>query len=142
MTKKRRSGRPKSKKPQPSLKELQKIWYKKLADEGFEDIEWGGPETRFLTWTPKPDSAEDLASKQTYYRLCERYLLNYKSLRGKERFIWKMHSQGATYDEILLAYNKVYKPKVSVYTIYYRVQEIFKKAKKWNETADAGIFVD
>lgn len=140
--KKTKRGRPRSKKKQQSLKELQKIWYKKLADSGFKDIEWGGPETRFLTWAPKPDSAQDLASKQTYYRLCERYLFNYKKLRGPRRFIWKMHSQGATYKEITIAYNKKYTPGLSEYTIYYIVQEILEKAKVWNETSEDGVFVD
>lgn len=140
--KNRRKGRPKAPPKSQSLKELQKIWYKKLHDSGFEDIEWGSPNSGFLTWVPKPDSPEELASRQTYYRMCERYLMNFKSLRGPDRFIWKLHSQGATYGEIQKAYNKTYKPKLSIYTIYYRVQEILKKARKWNETSKHGVFVD
>lgn len=139
MSTKRPKGRPKK---QKSYKELRKIWYKKLADEGFNDIEWGSPDSGYLTWTPKPNSADEMRERQTYYRMCERYLQNYQYLRGKDRFIWKLHCKGCTYKEITDTYNKHYKIKVSIWKIHQAVQKILERARAWNETNEAGIFVD
>lgn len=93
-----------------SLKELQKKWYKKLAKEGFEDIEDGNnnlvqyTSSMFLrgrrnnmSFTEIMNSIE---SKQDYYRLAGEFLHSHKFKSDRDKFIWEQHCEGVSYRDI------------------------------------------
>ena len=121
-----------AKKPQ-NLQALQKQWYAKLADSGFEDIEWtAGNSSPYLKNAVQTKDPYFFAQKQQYYNMAEAYLQNRMELRGRDRFIWKLHAEGATYEEITTAHNSRYKNHKSVYTIYYEVQKILERCKAWH----------
>ena len=130
---KRKTKNRTKKSKQVDLQALQKQWYAKLADEGFEDIEWTkGNNSPYLKTALNTKDPFHFVAKQEYYNMAESYLHNRMELRGRERFIWKLHSEGATYEEITNAYNRRYKNHKSVYTIYYDVQKILERCKAWH----------
>ena len=102
-------ARPKAK----SYAELKKVWYKKLRDSGFTDIEEEDGKLKryssdFLK-LPTPDSrkysllSDNLKQEMIknnfeytvkYYDMAEQFLSSHKFRRVYERLIWKMHSEG------------------------------------------------
>jgi hypothetical protein len=88
-------------KPQ-SLKQLQKIWYAKLAKKGFKDAEqdpdnlkrWSG---HFRTWYDD-QSYED---KERYFQLAGQFLHDYEFSSYREKLIWQCHSEGMTLHETI-----------------------------------------
>lgn len=137
-SKAKKKRKPRKKKPQ-SLQALRKTWYDKLAAEGFEDIEWTGTlDSQYLAYVPTPASMTEMHERITYFNMAEAYLADYR-LKGRDRFIWKLHSQGLTYREITEQHNKKYKP-VSIYSIHNKVQTLLKRCKAFNDSNPAGIF--
>ena len=80
------------------FKKLQKEWYKKLAKEGFEDIEqdeehlkqW---ESGYFLHRYSPDV---FAAKQEYFRLAGRFLLEHDFESAFERKVWALYAEGHT----------------------------------------------
>lgn len=100
---------------QQSLKELQKVWYQKLKDEGFKDIEQEGKNGFLKEWSRKfripygsqvakgyttEDKIRDNEVKETYYRLAGHFLYDYKFKTETLRNIWELHSEGVSYRNI------------------------------------------
>lgn len=94
-----------------TLAELKQVWYQKLADSGFEDIEdkknnlesW--TVSRFLT---ERNNGKDLlevqqynSSKEAYYRIAGHFLHDHKFESHKEKLIWGYHCEGISYREIV-----------------------------------------
>lgn len=84
---------------------LRKIWYKKLKDDGFEDIE--------NTDLPEPDLKAYHAPyfqyfydpfvfqmQQEYYRRAGLFLNQFKFKNKTEREIWRLHSEGISLRKI------------------------------------------
>jgi len=128
------------KKPE-NLQQLRKKWYAKLAKSGFEDIEWtGNLDSQYLKYVPVPKSQVEVDERITYFNMAEAYLQDYR-LKGRDRFIWKLHSQGLTYREITEIHNKKYKP-VSMYSIHNKIQTLLKRCKTYNEQNPNGCLYD
>lgn len=125
---------------------LQKQWYAKLAKQGFEDIEWVdhntglGHDSAFLKGSLSSGKPYH-PGRELYYQLATNYLMNCISLKNKpyNKFIWKLHAEGATYDEIEAAVNKKYKNSVSKYTLYYQIKHLAQLCYKWNKTSAEGL---
>lgn len=88
-----------------NFKTLQKLWYKKLRDAGFEDIEDTNSPKEFLkTWHSSyfisRYTAESYERKETYYRLCSHFLWDYAFESNLEREIWRLHSEGMSLRDI------------------------------------------
>lgn len=97
------------------LKALQKKWYHKLKESGFEDIEDTNSKREYLkswhsnyfyrTYTP-----ETFSFKEEYYRRASQFLFEYHFLwfEGSslinfcEREIWRLHSEGQGVRQIAL----------------------------------------
>lgn len=95
------------------LKELQEKWYKKLKDEGFNDIEdmsSGGEylkawHSTYFSSRYTPDSFE---MKEDYYRRASHFLYEHKFewipgstlINFKEREAWRLHTEGVSYKQI------------------------------------------
>jgi hypothetical protein len=96
------------------FKDLQKIWNKKLERSGFEDIERkdsvgarsGRLKTHALKNIVDNYTAEEFAVKEEYYRLAGQFLHEYKFKSDKDKTIWRMHSEGISYLDIIKALKK------------------------------------
>lgn len=129
---------------------LQKQWYAKLKQEAdFEDIEWvnhntgKGHNSAFLKHSlvsgKKYHPGRDL-----YYQLASNYLIHCTNLKNRpyEKFIWRLHAEGRTYEEVLAAVHHKYPSRAcSIYTLFYQLKTIAKQCYRWNATAHEGLLV-
>lgn len=93
---------------------LKEIWYKKLEDSGFKDIEYGadfsGSSTpRSAAWND-PDLRQVL---QDYYCMAYYFLNEYKFDRELDKVMWEYHAEGLTIREIVRLLKQV-KIKIKV----------------------------
>lgn len=89
----------------PEFESLQKEWYGKLKESGFEDIEWkegllrgGSLDTRFGIKGLQFNLTN--AEIIEYYDLAERFLSEYEFKNQYESTIWDHYSQGRSIREI------------------------------------------
>lgn len=90
----------------PDFLALLEVWDKRLAEDGFDDIEQrsklGGQEGRLLAGSSP--SSGDLRralyneEKEDYYRLARQHVWEMK--RGPRRHVWRLHSDGVPYQKI------------------------------------------
>lgn len=81
---------------------LQKKWYKKLKQDGFEDCEqtdghlklWSGH--YFKSKFKHPGDLEFQKAKQDYYRRASQFLHEYKFPDPRTRRIWELHADGVS----------------------------------------------
>jgi len=103
---------------QKQLQKLQQKWYKKLAADGFKDIEspllrdqplkhWDSVEFQRY-WTP-----QSFTEKQRYYELANQMLHDFKFKSRRDKKIWRLHAEGVAAFSIAKAVklhpNTVYK---------------------------------
>jgi hypothetical protein len=86
-------------------KKLQAKWYKKLADEGFQDIESpNSPKEMLKQWDSFYFQAryapQDFEDKQKYYEMAREFLHVHKFESRMEKQVWEMYSEGVPYQEI------------------------------------------
>lgn len=105
------------------FKKLEKIWYDKLKQTGFEDIESTTETCDPIAGTQRPLKAShnirfrikdqlQLKAKADYYILALALLNTYKFKNATHRRIWQLHCQGLSHREIAKAiahYKKTYK---------------------------------
>ena len=123
---------------------LQQEWYAKLADDGFKDLEWVDHSTGKGHNTPHLKGSLHMgkpyrAGRSLYFDMAAAYLHHCKSLYGYNRFIWALHTSGATYEDILVQIKKKYKKAPSKYTLYYRIQDLAKRSYDWNKKYKDGV---
>lgn len=100
------------------LKKLQQEWYKRLEDEGFEDIEQD--EEHLKVWHGHSFSnkfSPDLFEAKTeYYQAAGRFLHEYAFSDETEKTIWEQHANGISIRNIVKTLTKqgvkTYKRKV------------------------------
>ncbi len=84
------------------FKKLQKQWYSKLKDDGFQDIEQD--EDNLIQWHSKlfVKTRRDIVtdSKEEYYRLAGHFLYDFKFKTRLEKTIWKYHAEGMSIQKI------------------------------------------
>lgn len=118
-----------SKEP-PDLKALQKLWYRKLKEDGFTDIEdTNSPREYLKTWHSSyfvhrhtPDSFQ---AQSDYYRRASQFLYEFPFKNRRERRIWALHSEGTSMREIADRLNILLsdgKGSKSVYTIIHKLE--------------------
>ena len=140
--------------PQPNIgtkqdfARLQRQWYAKLAEDGFEDLEWvnhktgTGHDSGFLKGSLISGKAYH-PGRDLYFQLAANYLTHCRNLRNRpyHRYIWKLHTEGLTYDEIELKAKKRYKNATSKYTLYYEIKRLAQLCYRWNATNPEGLLV-
>lgn len=110
------------------LKEQQDIWYKKLKDEGFEDIEQD--EQSLIRWdshyfrTRYPDNT--FRAKEEYYRLAGSFLHSHDFKSEKEKQVWELHAKGLPGTEIFI---ELRKRKVKIYKdwVYLTIRRLMEE---------------
>lgn len=116
---------------QQSLAELTEIYYKKLKDSGFEDIEKN--EYLLKTWSTKFSSKQTLdryEAKEEYFRLARHFLNDYQFSSELEKAIWTYHSEGLSHRNIAQLLNDAklaYTNKDAIMLVVRRLKEIMKK---------------
>jgi hypothetical protein len=101
-----------AKKQPQDYKKLKKVWYKKLAQSGFIDIERNEDDLKVNDWyfsrTAKygGSSIEWSQSKADYYYMATQFLNNYKFETNLERIIWEYHSNAVSHRDITDILNK------------------------------------
>lgn len=92
--------------------ELQKSWYGKLKKSGFDDIEQD--EDHLKKWHThyfeRNYSAEAFKAKESYYIAAGRFLHYFEFKTPLDKSIWKMHSEGHTFNEITESLSKTGNP--------------------------------
>lgn len=77
---------------------LQKEWYSKLKDSGFEDIEQN--ELDLKLWSSHffkvRHNATLFSAKEEYYRMAGHFLYDYTFSNEHEKQIWALHSTGVS----------------------------------------------
>lgn len=126
---------------------LQAKWYAKLADSGFEDIEWSDSKTGFGQGTPylansgfgkvyKPETEQ-------YFRLVTNYVTHHElqlEQDRQKRYILQLHQDGVSYRDIVKLYNKRFKKKRSLFFIFYKLRQYRDEIMQWNKTSEHGIY--
>jgi hypothetical protein len=94
----------------PDLKSLQKTWYKKLADKGFEDIEKNEVylyrDARSSGIFQHKKSKEYYDSVLDYYTMAEHFLNEHKFENKREETIWAYHSEGISIRDMVKIFKK------------------------------------
>lgn len=85
-----------------ALKQIQQVWYQKLKEEGFEDIEKSKDNIHrwHCSFFQNKYTPESFTIKQTYYRLASQFLENFMFERELDLEIWRLHSEGVPLREI------------------------------------------
>lgn len=136
------------------LIKLTNLWYKKLEDSGFDDIEFYNKRTGY-----GQDSryTKDLALSYKWryneftaqhYRLCENFLSHYDFPNKKDKFIFSLYTAGLTFREIIAkckkkggsyAYNHKKKPNISLFSLHHKLKRYIALCHKWNLEHPDGI---
>jgi len=122
-----------------AFQKLQKEWYGKLAKEGFEDIEWAGnPDSPHIK-QPSSRGRKLTPGKQLYFAMARNYLTHFRFRHKQEKVAWAMHTDGASYRQILDVLKRDFGIDKSIYWIYYFVQDIANKCRTWNTENSEGL---
>ena len=113
---------------------IRAVWYKKLKDEGFEDIEQD--EDTLKSWSSthfnkKGFSPEYRMSKIEYYQMATNFLNDYTFESNLDKIIWEYHAEAISTRDIakLLTAAKI-KKKMShwpVFCVIKRLEEAMKR---------------
>lgn len=108
------------------LEKTKKIWYKKLKDEGFEDIE--PHENTLKSWSYKfaDRNVDEITAKQVYYRMANHFLNDHQFNSILEKVIWEYHANGIAVRDIASQLSKAKVTKTSYDTIWRIVGKIKK----------------
>ncbi len=83
------------------LKALTALWYKKLKDTGFQEIESGPYLKEWHAHYFQTRITPDLFQvKQQYFISASHFLITYTFETDLEKQIWQLHSEGKSYREI------------------------------------------
>ncbi len=121
-----------SKKPNKpeDYKTLRALWYKKLKDEGFEDLEQADGNLRtWSVWFSRTNTPEVFQAKQTYFYLATQFLSDYTFENKTERTIWEYHSESVSIRDTVKIMNRLKrsdKTKVSRDQVWQTVRKLKK----------------
>lgn len=137
-----------------SFVELQKKWYKKLKDSGFEDIELVQKNGHIaedilkksdgeLVKKLRRTAPEVVEAKLRFYRMITTYLA-YKprwSRNVRDLFIIREYAKGTSYRKIikLWAKAKPNKPSFSVFVVFCTIKKFLPKCMEWNRLHEEGV---
>lgn len=113
------------------LAKLTKVWYAKLAKEGFKDIE---PHENTLTaWHSKiinTYTSEEVYAKQVYYNMANQFLNDHQFETILERVIWEYWANGISVRNIAEQFNRVKIDKIQKSSVWKIVRRLEKQMFK------------
>ena len=104
---------------------LQKVWYKKLKDEGFVDLEILAPDGEMfdtLRFSRQYDYREDYTKYidiQEYYRAARQFYHDFKFPNDLIKQIWFYYSEGIPYRQIIKLI-----PNIRYYKVFYWIRKL------------------
>ena len=109
------------------FKKLKDKWYKKLEQNGFEDIELSHRDS-LIRWHHADFqyfySPESFRQKEYYFYLANQFLNQYQFESEVEKKIWQLHSEGMGCREI---YRKTrWKSKSTIHLVICKLKQIMK----------------
>jgi len=108
------------------------IWYAKLKEDGFEDIEQD--EDNLKVWSSyfsrKAQSREFMESKTTYYYLATKFLDEYEFETPLDKSIWTYHEAAVSVRDIAKILAKAKIVDVSYVTIWKTIERLSFIMKK------------
>lgn len=121
------------------FQKLQSMWYAKLKDEGFDEIE--NPDGNLKSWHSfmfarrpfsNPNSTHRILQEEEYYRLAGQFFYDHKFKNKTEKRMWELHSNGKSVRDIAKIITKesgyTYKRKVDE-TLRGLAKEMLKKCR-------------
>ncbi len=109
------------------LEKQQKIWYKKLKDEGFKDIEDPTGPRNGGRGAPRVDNLNEVQQDaiREYYSMARQFFTEYKFKDKVDKLIWEQYSEGIAVRQIstILKTKSIIKAKSS---IWQRVKKLEK----------------
>jgi hypothetical protein len=121
-----------SKKPQTEYERQKEIWYKKLADSGFVDIEENNGND-LKHWDGSGSTRHDpdyIQAKQEYYNVAMHFLTNHKFDSELEKVIWEYHSNAVSARNIsktLVSAGFVKMGRMTVWRVIKRLRSAMKR---------------
>jgi hypothetical protein len=124
-----------------AFKELEIKWKKRLERSGFDDIEYEGGCLKkpacglFITKSNGRDyklRKVHYDSVEDYYRLAGQFLYDYTFANSKEKLIWKLHAEGISQRNIVIALSKkgIHTYKLQVHNLLQMLEnEMINKCK-------------
>lgn len=107
------------------------IWYKKLKQSGFEDIE--SDENNLKEWSSKfarKKSLESMIAKQTYYNLATQFLNIFAFETELEKVVWTYHTEGISVRNIAKTLKKAKIKKINRQKVWLIVKKLRTAMKK------------
>lgn len=134
-------------------------WYDRLKREGFEDIEWFDPKTalgqsgHYMVKSTHKITKKYNEFTEEHYRLCRNFLTHFKFPNKKIEKIFELHTDGASYRDIIKElkkiahkwayrhyyYNKQGKPVITLFTLHKIVPDLIEQCYRWNKENPEGI---
>lgn len=113
------------------FKDLQKKWYKKAEDSGFDDIEQeDGNLKRWDSYVfQRKYNKEQAEAKESYYRSAGKFLYDYKFEKKSQREIWRLHAEGLSFEKILKVLKKRFR-KLTLWDVRHTIEQLDKKMKE------------
>lgn len=104
------------------FKKLQKKWYQKLNEAGFEDIEDAEGRLKATTHPRTVKRAlSDREERETYYNIARDFLNNHKFESQTEESVWELHCEGIGYRTIA---QKLGEKDRRIYDVLVRLQKL------------------
>jgi hypothetical protein len=121
---------------QKEFSKLRETWYKKLARAGFKDAEQldGNLKVWHKSYFNVNYGKTKFLAKQEYYIMAEHFLNSYFNDEKNiwtpiEREIWKLHSEGVPYRDIL----KIVAPEATFWHVCRTIQTLAQEMLKGNQ---------
>lgn len=119
-----------SKSKKTELERLKEIWYKKLKDTGFDDIELSEQYSNRRSTSRSNDWIDPLLRQATedYYTMAYHFLHSYEFESEIEKVIWEYHAEGLSIRNIvkILKDVKVETNRIKVWKTVNRLTTIMK----------------
>jgi hypothetical protein len=135
-------------KTQAEFASLQKEWYDYLKDTGFDDLEWvdhktgKGQGSDYLKQPSMYLSKQYDASVEEYYRKCRIFLQHGDFKSGTLKFVFKRHTEGASYRDIaaeIERYPQRFGRTYSIFWISQRLNEMLEYMEYWHYMHPEGL---
>ena len=134
---------------------LQKEWYNKLKDDGFEDLEWidhstgKGQNSDYLKRPSQSIAISYSPETEEHYRIMRHYATHCAEGCLLDHFMFEAYTDGNSYRDIVKIVNttlpqsmlremhrrdtRLIEGEVSVHFVFYAVKKMIDKAIKWND---------
>lgn len=118
------------------FEKLKKVWYQKLKESGFKDIE--SKNGSVGRGAPRVDNITEVQQEaiKEYYSMTRHFLTEHKFESEQDRFIWEQYSEGLSVRDIskLLKQQGIKKQKDAVWYVVKRLEKIMKDQASENNS--------